>query len=53
MCASDGGISEVVPNPVECVSAQEILKRKVIKLPGCPCNPDWFLGTLGYISIVW
>lgn len=50
-CASDGGISAAIPNPAECVSAQEVLERKVIKLPGCPCNPDWFLGTLAYILL--
>jgi len=45
-CASDGGVSAARPNPVGCVSVQSVLQRKVIKLPGCPCNPDWFLGTL-------
>jgi hydrogenase small subunit len=27
------------------------LKRKVIKLPGCPCHPDWFLGTLAHLLL--
>jgi hydrogenase small subunit len=27
------------------------LTRKVIKLPGCPCHPDWFLGTLAHIIL--
>lgn len=48
-CASDGGISAARPNPAACVGAQNLLSRKVIKLPGCPCHPDWFLGTLAYI----
>ena len=50
-CASDGGISAAKPNPAQCVGVQNILKRKVIKLPGCPCHPDWFMGTLAYIML--
>jgi hydrogenase small subunit len=50
-CASHGGVSAARPNPAECVSVQSILNRKVIKLPGCPCHPDWFLGTLAHILL--
>lgn len=50
-CASDGGVSAARPNPGQCVSVQSVLARKVIKLPGCPCNPDWFLGTLAHILL--
>ena len=50
-CASDGGISAARPNPAECVGIQSLLNRKVIKLPGCPCHPDWFMGTLAYPCI--
>lgn len=50
-CASDGGISAARPNPAECVGIQNLLNRKVIKLPGCPCHPDWFMGTLAYIML--
>lgn len=50
-CASDGGISAARPNPAACVGIQDVLNQKVIKLPGCPCHPDWFLGTLGYILL--
>lgn len=50
-CASDGGISAARPNPAECVGVQNLLDRKVIKLPGCPCHPDWFMGTLAYIML--
>jgi hydrogenase small subunit len=50
-CASDGGVSAARPNPAGCVGVQSVLKRKVIKLPGCPCNPDWFLGTLAHILL--
>ncbi len=47
-CASSGGISAARPNPSGCAPVQSLLNRKVIKLPGCPCHPDWFLGTLAY-----
>ncbi|HBQ63878.1 MAG TPA: Ni/Fe hydrogenase [Clostridiales bacterium] len=50
-CASDGGVSAARPNPATCVSVQSVLQRKVIKLPGCPCNPDWFLGTLAHLLL--
>lgn len=50
-CAVHGGVSAAKPNPAECVSVQSVLKRKVIKLPGCPCHPDWFLGTLAHILL--
>ncbi len=50
-CASDGGISGARPNPAQCVGIQNLLDKKVIKLPGCPCNPDWFMGTLAYIML--
>lgn len=50
-CASHGGVSAAKPNPSESVGVQSILKRKVIKLPGCPCHPDWFMGTLAHILL--
>lgn len=50
-CASSGGISAARPNPANCVPVQSLLNRKIIRLPGCPCHPDWFLGTLGYILL--
>ena len=43
-CATHGGFSAARPNPAQCVSVQSVLNRKVIKLPGCPCHPDWFMG---------
>lgn len=50
-CATHGGVSAASPNPAECVSVQSVLNRKVIKLPGCPCHPDWFMGTLAHILL--
>ncbi|CCJ34332.1 hydrogenase small subunit [Caloramator australicus] len=48
-CASFGGVSKANPNPSESKSAKEILGRDVINLPGCPCHPDWIIGTLAYL----
>lgn len=50
-CASHGGVSAARPNSADCVSVQSVLSRKVIKLPGCPCHPDWFMGTLAHILL--
>lgn len=50
-CATHGGVSAARPNPAECVAVQSTLNRKVIKLPGCPCHPDWFVGTLAHILL--
>ncbi|WHH60784.1 hydrogenase small subunit [Petroclostridium sp. X23] len=50
-CATHGGVSAARPNPAECVSVQSVLNRQVIKLPGCPCHPDWFMGTLAHILL--
>ncbi len=51
MCACDGGFSGASPNPSESLSVQRVVSKKVIKLPGCPCNPRWFLTTLSYILL--
>jgi hydrogenase small subunit len=48
-CASHGGISAAKPNPSESKSVQEVLTRQVIKLPGCPCHPDWVVGTIAHL----
>ena len=50
-CASHGGVSAARPNPASCVGIQQVLSRRVIKLPGCPCHPDWFLGTLAHLLL--
>lgn len=50
-CACDGGVSAAKPNPSGALSVQSVLNRKVIKLPGCPCHPDWLTGTLAYILL--
>lgn len=48
-CASYGGISAAAPNPAECVSLKEFLKKDVINVPGCPAHPDWIIGTLAHL----
>lgn len=50
-CATHGGVTAARPNPANCVSVQSVLSRKVIQLPGCPCHPDWFMGTLAHILL--
>ncbi|MCW2276847.1 hydrogenase small subunit [Heliophilum fasciatum] len=45
-CATHGGMSAAAPNPSGCISVQQAVGRPVIQLPGCPCHPDWILGTL-------
>lgn len=48
-CASYGGISAAKPNPSGSKSVKEVLNREVIRLPGCPCHPDWVVGTLAHL----
>lgn len=48
-CACFGGVSAANPNPSESKSVQEVVDRPVIKLPGCPCHPDWVVGTIAHL----
>ncbi|MTK11810.1 MAG: hydrogenase small subunit [Clostridiaceae bacterium] len=48
-CASHGGISAAKPNPSGSKSVQEVINRDVIRLPGCPCHPDWVVGTIAHL----
>lgn len=48
-CASYGGISAARPNPSESKSVDKVINREIIKLPGCPCHPDWVVGTLAHL----
>lgn len=55
-CAAYGGISAAAPNPSGCMGAQEVLQMlqiqtPVINIPGCPCHPDWFIGTVAKILL--
>jgi len=50
-CASYGGISAAKPNPSESKKVQDVINHPVIKLPGCPCHPDWVVGTIAHLVI--
>jgi hydrogenase small subunit len=53
-CASFGGIPGAENNPTGAISAVQHLKNQgvstpAILIPGCPCHPDWLLGTLTHV----
>jgi len=48
-CASYGEITAAKPNSSESKSVQDVLNRSVIRLPGCPCHPNWIIGTLAHL----
>jgi hydrogenase small subunit len=48
-CASYGGISAARPNPSGSKSVNSVLNRSVIRLPTCPCHPDWVVGTVAHL----
>lgn len=51
-CAVSGGVSAATPNPSGSMSVHQFLKnRRVINLPGCPCHPDWVMGTIANLII--
>ena len=52
-CAAFGGIFAGAPNPTGSVSLSGLVAERgidlpVINVPGCPANPDWFLGTVAH-----
>jgi hydrogenase small subunit len=53
-CAAFGGIPAAENNPTGSVSAAQYLKDQgvhtpTILIPGCPCHPDWLLGTVTHV----
>jgi hydrogenase small subunit len=55
-CAAYGGLSAAAPNPtgskgVSDVFADLKIDTPVINIPGCPCHPDWFIGTVAKILL--
>lgn len=53
-CASFGGIPGAENNPTGAISAAQYLKDQgvhtpTILIPGCPCHPDWLLGTVTHV----
>jgi hydrogenase small subunit len=55
-CAAYGGLPAASPNPTGCKSVTDVykdlnIKSPVINIPGCPCHPDWFIGTVAKILL--
>ncbi|GAB4368118.1 MAG: hydrogenase small subunit [Calditrichia bacterium] len=55
-CAAFGGLPAAKPNPSGCVGVTEVyqslkIDTPVINIPGCPCHPDWFIGTVAKILL--
>lgn len=55
-CATYGGFPSAEPNPTGSVGLMEVfkildIKTPVINIPGCPCHPDWFIGTVAKILL--
>lgn len=50
-CATFGGMSGGAPDPTGARGVGEVLGGgdRLVNLPGCPCHPDWLVGTLGYL----
>lgn len=55
-CAAYGGLPAAAPNPSTSIGVLDFLGRcgittPVINIPGCPCHPDWFIGTVAKILL--
>jgi hydrogenase small subunit len=55
-CSSFGGIPAAEPNPTGCKPVSEVLAEAgittpVINIPGCPPQPDWFVGTVASVLL--
>ncbi|MCC6396076.1 MAG: hydrogenase small subunit [Bacteroidetes bacterium] len=55
-CAAYGGIPAAAPNPTGCKGVLDVfadfkIDTPVINIPGCPCHPDWFIGTVAKILL--
>jgi len=48
-CAAFGGPGAAYPNPSHAVGVQDVVKRKVINVPGCPSHTEWIIGTLAHL----
>lgn len=52
-CASFGGPTAAKPNESEAFSISKFLNRQdVINISGCPANPVWVMGILGYLTSI-
>lgn len=50
-CASYGGVTAAAPNLTGSVPLSELISRPIIRVPGCPVNPDWLIGTLAHLRL--
>jgi len=55
-CAAYGGIAAARPNPSGAKGVSEVLRMNniatpVVNIPGCPCHPDWFIGTVARVLL--
>jgi hydrogenase small subunit len=55
-CAAYGGLPSAEPNPTGSVGVTNAFKElqittPVVNIPGCPCHPDWFIGTVAKILL--
>jgi hydrogenase small subunit len=53
-CAAYGGVVGGNPNPTLVRPLQDILAesspdKMVVNIPGCPCHPDWLVGTVAHL----
>ncbi len=50
-CATFGGCTAAAPNPTNAKGVGEVLGSdpRLINVPGCPCHPDWIVGTVAYL----
>jgi hydrogenase small subunit len=55
-CAAFGGVVAAEPNPTGGTGVGDAMKMfnistPFINLPGCPCHPDWFIGTVASVLL--
>jgi hydrogenase small subunit len=55
-CAAYGGVAGAKPNPSGAKGIGDVLKMSniatpVVNIPGCPCHPDWFIGTVARVLL--
>lgn len=55
-CAAYGGFPSGEPNPSGSMGLTEAfnmlkISTPIINIPGCPCHPDWFIGTVAKILL--
>lgn len=48
-CACYGGPAAAHPNPGRAKGVWDVVKQRVINVPGCPANPDWMTGTFAHL----